>query len=186
MIILINGSFGAGKSTVASLLHKAFRGSVVFNPEWTGSVLMRLPTQLRLKGCGPDDFQDIDLWRKSSVAGVRFFRALASGPVIVPMTFSNRTYFDEVIAGIRRFDSLRVFCLKTSLPTIKNRLLARGERIQGPGSEWLARRIVECDAAHRDPHFGEFIETDERSARDVALDIVKRLGTSYRTCADRN
>lgn len=176
MIVVINGSFGVGKTTVANLLRDAFPGSAVYDPEWAGSVLMRLPKWTRLKGAGTDDFQDIDLWRRSAVAGIRLFRLLASGPLIVPMTFSRRAYFDEVVTGIGRLDSeLRVFCLKASLPTVKKRLVGRGVKVEGPGSEWIARRIIECADAHRDPHFGEFVETEGRSAREVAEDITERL-----------
>lgn len=176
MIVLINGSFGVGKSTVANLLRNAFPGSAVYDPEWAGSVMMSLPRWIKLKGAGTDDFQDIDLWRKSAVVGVRLFRLFTPGPVIVPMAFSHRAYFDEVVTGIRRLDSeSRVFCLKASLPTVKERLARRGVKSEGRGSEWIARRIVECADAHRDSHFGEFVETEGRSARDVAEDITERL-----------
>jgi chloramphenicol 3-O-phosphotransferase len=176
MIIMINGSFGVGKSTVARLLRDSFPGSMIFDPEWAGSVLMRLPGRIRLKGSGSDDFQDIELWRRSAVAGARLFRLIARGPVIVPMTFSRRDYFEEVAEGIRRFDpELRAFCLKASLATVKRRLAGRGSKLEGPGSGWVARRIVECADAHRDPHFGEPVDTEDRSAREVAEEIVGRL-----------
>ncbi len=38
MIVMINGSFGVGESTVAKLLRKALAGSVVYDPEWAGRV----------------------------------------------------------------------------------------------------------------------------------------------------
>src|SRR6185295_1064457 len=121
MIVLINGSFGVGKTTVAKLLRKAFRGSTLYDPEWAGSVLMRLPKWTRLKGAGTDDFQDIELWRKSAVRGIELFRHLGSGSVLVPMTFSHRPYFDEIVAGLRQLESnVRVFCLRASLPTVKS------------------------------------------------------------------
>ena len=176
MIIMINGSFGVGKTTVAKLLRDSLPGSVIYDPEWAGSVLMRLPKWVRLRGSGSDDFQHIALWRKSAVAGVRLFRLLASGPVIVPMTFSRRAYFAEVVTGVKRLDpELRMFCLKASLPIVRGRLVERGSKIEGPGSEWIARRIVECADAHRDSHFGEPVDTEDRSAREVAEDIIKRL-----------
>lgn len=176
MIVLINGSFGVGKTTVAKLLRDALKGSAIYDPEWVGIAMMRLPRWVKLEGAGTGDFQDIGLWRGSVVAGVRLFRLFARGPVIVPMTFSRRAYFDEVVSGFRRLDpELRVFCLKASLPTVKKRLVGRGTRIEGTGAEWLARRIVECAEAHRDTHFGEPVETEDRTAREVAEEIVKRL-----------
>jgi len=176
MIVLINGSFGVGKTTVAKLLRHSLPGSAIYDPEWLGFVLKRSPKWVNLNGSGSDDYQDIVLWRRSAVAGVRLFRFCASGPVIVPMAFSRRDYFDEVIMGIEPLDSeLRVFCLKASLATIKKRLVERGTEVEGPGTEWIARRISECVEAHNDPHFGESVDTENRSAHDVAEDIIKRL-----------
>ena len=179
MVVLVNGSFGVGKTTVARLLRGALPGSVIYDPEWAGMALMRLAKLARLKGPGVEDFQHFPLWRKSAVAGVRLFRSFARGPVIVPMTFCRRAYFDEVFAGIRRFDSdVRVFCLKAGLPTVKERLARRGDVAEGPGADWMARRIAECAEAHRDPHFGEPVETEDRPAREVAEDLLQRLRTS--------
>ena len=176
MIVMLNGSFGVGKTTVAKLLRRSLPGSAIYDPEWVGFVLRRLPQWVKLNGSGSDDYQDVVLWRRSAVAGVRLFRLCASGPVIVPMAFSRRDYFDEVIRGIEPLDSeLRVFCLKASLTTVKNRLVGRGTKIEGPGAEWIARRIIECVEAHNDPHFGEPVDTEGRSAREVAEDIIKRL-----------
>lgn len=184
MVIMINGSFGVGKTTVARLLRSSLRGSLIFDPEWAGLLLMRLPGWVRLKGSGSDDFQDIELWRRSAVAGARLFRLAARGPLIVPMAFSRRDYFGEVVAGIRRFDpELRAFCLRAGVETVRSRLAARAGRTGGAESEWIARRVVECVAAHRDPHFGEPVETEGRTAREVAEEIVKRLRQQSTTTA---
>src|SRR5262245_8815357 len=92
------------------------------------------------------------------------------------MAFCRRDYFDEVIAGIEPLDSdLRVFCLKAGLATIKKRLLERGTKVEGPGTEWIARRISECVEAHNDPHFGEPVDTEGRSAFEIAEEIIERL-----------
>lgn len=179
---MINGSFGIGKTTVAKLLRASFKGSVIYDPEWAGLVLMRLPKWIKLSGSGSDDFQHIELWRRCAVSGIRLFHLFASGPVIVPMTFSCRAYFDEVRMGIERFDpEVRAFCLKASLVTVKRRLVGRGSKIEGSGSEWIARRIVECADAHRDIHYGEPIDTEDRSAREVTEAIIKRLSQQHTT-----
>lgn len=176
MIVVLNGSFGVGKTTIARRLREVLRGSVVFDPEWAGVGLMRVPGWVGLRGAGTDDFQDIALWRKSAVVGARLFRFFARGPLIVPMTFTCRAYFDEVVEGLRRCDpELRVYCLRASLPTVQKRLEARGTKSTGPEAEWLARRIAECAEAHRDPHFGEPIATEARDAREVAAELVRRL-----------
>jgi len=176
MILMINGSFGVGKTTIAKLLRGALPGSAIYDPEWAGFVFKRLPKWIKLNGSGSDDYQDISLWRRSAVAGVRLFRFFAPGPVLIPMAFSRRDYFDEVISGIERLDSdLRVFCLKASISTVKKRLAERGTEIEGPGTEWIARRIIECAEAHEDPHFGEPVDTEDHSASEVAEEIFRRL-----------
>lgn len=174
MIVLINGPFGVGKSTVGKLLRNILPGSAVYDPEWAGLVLMRLPKWVGIKGSGTDDFQDIVLWRRCTVAGIRLYKWRASGPVIVPM--SRGDYLDEVIAGTRKYGTeIRVFCLKASLPTIRNRLTERGGPSEGPGAEWIARRNIECAAAHRDPHFGEPIDTEDMTALETAQYIFNGL-----------
>ena len=176
MIVVINGSFGVGKTTIAKLLCGFLPGSVIYDPEWVGFALKRWPNWIKLHGSGTDDYQDLDLWRRSTVAGVRLFRWLASGPIIIPMAFSHYGYFDEVVRGIEGFDTeLRVFCLRASLETIRKRIVTRGTEIDGPGAEWITRRAKECVVAHCDAKFGEPVDTEERSAREVTEDIVRRL-----------
>jgi deoxyadenosine/deoxycytidine kinase len=170
MILLLNGAFGIGKTTVGRILWRRIPGSRLYNPEWAGSVLMRIPF-VRFKGAGTGDFQDIDLWRKSVVSGTRMFRSLARGTVIVPMAFSRRDYFDEVVGGMREFDGdVRVFCLKAGMDTIRKRLEQRGGEI-----DWPIRKGQECIEAHKDPHFGEPVDTEGKSAEAVAGEILRWL-----------
>jgi gluconate kinase len=176
MIVLINGAFGVGKSTVSRLLWQRVRGSRIYDPEWAGSVLMRLPAVLKLRGGGSDDFQDLDLWRWTVVRGTRLARLVARETVIVPMAFSRRDYFDEIVSGMRRFDDdVNVFCLKASLATIRKRLQQRGEKFDHASGDWALRKALECIDAHRDPHFGQAIDTDDVSAVEVANRILRRL-----------
>jgi hypothetical protein len=173
MVVMINGSFGVGKTTVARLLRRALPGSVIYDPEWFGFVLKRVPEQFYFPKPKPDDYQHTKLWRSSIVAGIQLFRFFTRGPVIVPMAFCDRQYFDEVVAGIESFESkLKIFCLKASLETVRQRLVGRGDRIEGDGTDWIARRIVECAEAHQNPHFGEPVETENRTAQEIVLRLA--------------
>jgi hypothetical protein len=85
------------------------------------------------------------------------------------MAFSNRRHFDDVVARLRRTDAdLVVFCLRASRETLMRRLAGRGDPVAGAGSEWILRRVDECLAAHGAEHFGEPVETEGRTALDVA------------------
>jgi hypothetical protein len=96
------------------------------------------------------------------------------------MTFSDANYFNEVITGIKNFDSeLRVFCLKASLDTVKKHLVSRGTQMEGAGYEWISRRIMECVDAHHDSYFGEAVDTEFYSASDIAQEIILRLQQSH-------
>lgn len=174
---MINGAFGVGKTTVAGLIRRAVPGSLVYDPELAGWALQRLSRWISMRGAETDDFQDIELWRKSVVAGARWVRAVARGPIVVPMAFSRRDYFDEVVAGMSVLDStVRVFCLRAGMPTILGRLAMRGDDMSGDGSKWTVRKARACVAAHEDEHFGEPIDAEQRSAREVAQEILDRLG----------
>src|SRR5690625_6956548 len=62
MIIWINGTFGAGKTTTAYELHKRLPHSTVYDPERFGYVLMaNIP-----KDISKGDFQDYPLWREAN------------------------------------------------------------------------------------------------------------------------
>jgi hypothetical protein len=177
MIIMINGPFGAGKSTVAKRLRSALPGSKIYDPEWAGSVLMRASKLIRLKGLGTDDFQDIKLWRRLTIGGIGLFARFASGPVIVPMTFSRWDYLKEVITGIPRpVGEIGLFCLKAAPATLTVRLTNRGLDPGSAEAEWVSRRNIECAIAQSDPAFGEPIETDNRTAEEVTAYIIERLG----------
>lgn len=172
MVILLNGSFGVGKSTVAEILQTKLPGSRVYDPEIVGSILMRLPKWVNLKGRFTDDFQDIELWRKSVSAGIRYTQRMYRGAVIVPMTFDRHDYLNQISDAVRHFDlDLHIFCLCASLETIHQRIGKRGD-LDGPGAEWIKRRSAECVSAHQNSGFGMPIDTENRSSQAVAEEIL--------------
>ena len=172
MFLLLNGAFGVGKSTVARELSRLLPGSVIFDPEWIGVVLQRLP------GGRVDDFQDLVLWRRLTVALGRMV-ATFRAPVIVPMTFSDPAYLDEIRRGLARSRRpVYHVCLTAPLAVVRERLEARGEPFADPRWAWVHRRAAECCAAHQSDLFAPQIQTLERTPTAVAVDIAERLKTT--------
>jgi predicted kinase len=169
VVIFINGSFGVGKTTVSRLLARQLPGSVLFDPEPIGVALLRIVSLWRRT----DDFQDLSIWRKSSIFLIRLvcrFRDV----VVVPMAFSRESYLQEFLAGVRRNDGETVhFCLTAPLPVVRERLRSR-EVGRGP-TEWQLRRSAECCEAHRKPEFAQHVATEGRSPQQIAQEILDRL-----------
>jgi len=172
MVIFINGAFGVGKTTVARLLVQQLPQGTLFDPEPIGVVLSRLlgmwPFRPR-----PDDFQDLRLWRATSIRLIRLIRRFR-GAVVVPMAFSNVAYLCQFLRHVRRRDSETFhFCLTASHATVRERLNEREGR-RGP-SEWQLRRSAECCLVHEQPEFAEHIATEGRPPHEVAEDILTRI-----------
>jgi chloramphenicol 3-O-phosphotransferase len=172
VIVLVNGAFGIGKTTVARRLRHRVPGSTLFDPERIGIVLQRLPAWIPLDGRGTDDFQDLALWRRATVGGIRAARAWRR-TVIVPMAFSNRTYLDEIRRGAAAFDAdVRHFCLVAPLAVVLHRQSVRG---RGRMQAWQVRRAAECCAAHAGTDFAEHVDAERQSAEEIATAIARRL-----------
>jgi len=171
VIVLLNGAFGIGKTTVARRLRERLPPSAVFDPERIGFFLQRLPAWIPLAGRGTDDFQDLSLWRRATLRGIRAARAWRR-TVIVPMAFSNRAYWDEVRGAVAAFDGdVRSLCLVAPLAVVLHRQSLRGRgRMHG----WQVRRATECCAAHADPAFGVPIDA-ARDASEIADAIAAIL-----------
>jgi hypothetical protein len=172
VIILVNGSFGVGKTTVSRLLQKRLPHSTILDPEPLGVVFLRL-ARLWPGMADIDDFQDLRAWRAVSVRAIGVVRRLRP-IVIVPMAFSNVSYLRQFLSSLAARDGETVhFCLTAPLAVVRERLVTREVR-QGP-TAWQLRRSAECCSAHRGPEFAEQIATEGRSAQQVADEIVSRL-----------
>jgi chloramphenicol 3-O-phosphotransferase len=172
VVVFLNGAFGIGKTAVARRLRERLPGSGIFDPERIGFVLQRLPAWIPLEGRGTDDFQDLALWRRAMVHGIRAARARRR-TVIVPMAFSNPAYLDEVRAGIAAFEAdVCHFCLVAPLAVVLHRQSLRGRgRMHG----WQVRRASECCAVHGGPRFAVQIDAEHGDADAIAADIARRL-----------
>ncbi len=162
MILLLNGAFGIGKTTVARLLVGRLGRAVLFDPEPIGVVLQRVTRVY--------DFQDLRLWRRLTVAGLRVARLFYRN-VVVPMAFSNAEYLREIRDAARRIDpDVRHFCLVAPVEEVHARLRNRGE--DPARSAWQYRRAAECCAVHGGAEFATQVPAAGRTPAEIADELA--------------
>jgi hypothetical protein len=167
VILLLNGAFGIGKTTVAREIRRMRPGTLLFDPELIGG-----PLQLaaRLAGRGVDDFQDLAIWRRLTIAGLRSASRVRPR-IVVPMTFSNLAYLREVREGLAAGGrDVRHVCLVAPLAVVQERLRRRGS--DATRSAWSWRRAAECCAAHADPAFAVHVDASARTPSEIAPEIL--------------
>ena len=173
MIIFINGAFGVGKTTVAELLAARLPDSLLFDAEEVGYFLRKIVPEEALT----DDFQDLPMWRTLTVATARLLRQQYGRTLIMPMTIWHRSYFDEVLGGLRADDpAVHHFTLTATEATLRARLLARGDSSESFAWRWT--RAKHCLAAVPDPAFAVQIPTGGRTPTALAETILAQLPLS--------
>ncbi len=167
MIIWINGAFGSGKTTCAYELHWRLPNSYVYDPENIGFVIRdNIPDEMKQK-----DFQDYEQWRSFNLEMLHKIYSEYDGTIIVPMTIVNRTYYDEIIGGLRELGlEIRHFILYADEETLVKRLNKRLEW----GNSWGKRQISRCLTAFDSEIREEKILTDELTVGEVVEEIGKR------------
>lgn len=179
MIIMINGAFGVGKTTVARILVNRISNSTLFDPEIIGFVLRRLPHSLLLETRSPDDFQDFILWRKLTILTAVLLHKIGRRTVIMPMTFSNLAYLNQIrFAFLRDGITVHHFCLTASVEVVQKRLMERGVSPSSAAGKWVYPRATYCCKVHSAPEFSQHITTDERLPSAVADEILERIETA--------
>jgi predicted kinase len=169
----VNGAFGIGKTTTARALIRRLDRAVLFDPELIGMLLQRLA---RLGGRRVEDFQDLPSWRRLTVAALRIVR-LWRRNVIVPMTFSNAAYLEEIRSGAGRFDArVHHVCLVAPFEVVSDRLRRRDARFADRA--WQLRRAAECCAIHPEPQFAVHIAGGERSVEAIVEEILAVIDAS--------
>ncbi|HEX6095010.1 MAG TPA: AAA family ATPase [Thermoanaerobaculia bacterium] len=170
MILLLNGAFGIGKTTVARLLVARLPRACLFDPEIIGIALQR---SARLAGRTVDDFQDLRSWRKLTITGLRLARAFRPN-VVVPMAFSNPAYLDEIRLGIARFER-RVFhfCLVAPVEVVHERLSRR--TLDPEDAAWQHRRASECCRAHTSEEFATHVTAAGRLPDEIAAELERAV-----------
>jgi len=161
MILWINGSFGVGKTTISEELNKLIEGSFVYDPEKIGSFLRdNIPSNY-------NDFQDYELWR---VLNFEILKQLVEDykVVIVPMTMTNKQYYEEIIGKLEKNNiKIKHLILTASKENIFKRLDFREDT-----TEWSYQQVDRCLQAFENEIIGENISTDNKSIEDIVKEIL--------------
>ena len=173
MIIMINGAFGIGKTSVANCLVKNIKNSMIYDPEEVGLLLRNIiPREVMHDEEETDDFQDFILWKKIVVIIASEIKKQYNSHLIIPMTIRKIEYFKYIFNGMKNIDNnIYHFCLTAPLDKIHSRLNQRGEI---PDS-WAFLQTEKCLKAYENYNFGEYIDTQNRSIEEVTQIIIDKI-----------
>lgn len=167
MILLLNGAFGVGKTTVAEALIAARPEWVLFDSEDVGQVLRKALDRVQ----PVDDFQEYSGWVPLVVATAAELRR-AGRHLVLPICVADRDRYVALGEGLARVDSAFFpFCLKASPGLIHGRLRERGDDPEG----WAGVRTGPCCDAHEDPIFGPFLDAS-RTVNELVDEILSVTG----------
>ncbi|MQY10792.1 hypothetical protein SRB5_09050 [Streptomyces sp. RB5] len=127
MIVWINGTHGAGKTTTSALVQQLLPGSRVFDAEKVGETLMDISPGLP----ATDNFQHWPPWRQLVVETAHRVLEYTGGTLVMPMTVLVEEYWREISAGLDRHAiPVRHFVLHADQGTLRARI--ENDGIMGP------------------------------------------------------
>jgi len=173
-VLLLNGAYGVGKTTVAKVLRRRLRGSVLFDPEVIGYVLRRLPRALPGSARGLDDYRASTTWRKAAVA-IAAILGRSARPLIVPMTLDRELLVELRDALTSRRCRVEQVCLVASVTTVYARLAKRGLQPSSAEGQWVRSHAAAACVEHTSRDFERRIDTESRTPEEVADEIIASL-----------
>ncbi|MGO4858510.1 hypothetical protein [Arthrobacter sp. 2MCAF14] len=96
MIVWLNGTHGAGKTTTSALVQQLLPDARVFDAEKVGEVLMEIKPGLP----ATDNFQHWEPWRRLVVETARRMLEYTGGTLVMPMTVLVESYWREISDGL--------------------------------------------------------------------------------------
>lgn len=146
MIVWLNGTYGAGKTSAARELLALLPGSMLYEPERVADGLRMLLPEKRLGEVS--DYQELRSWRRLVVDTAAALLTEVSGPLIVPMTLLRQDYRDEIFGGLasRRIPVCHVLA-HADESILRERIARREETPGDPDAEaavrdWCLRRLA--------------------------------------------
>lgn len=171
MIVMINGTFGVGKSAVATALHQRLPHALVFDPEAVGHLVRYITEPVRFASENTGDFQDIGIWRTLTVATAAELYRQYQRPLIVPMTIVQPDYLDTIRTGFAGIAPVYHFCLVAPFAVIEQRLQERGD---APNS-WAWHKSRHYVPQLHDQRYAQHVETANRSVAAIVDEILASI-----------
>ncbi|MEV7413961.1 NUDIX domain-containing protein [Streptomyces sp. NPDC089919] len=189
MIVWINGTFSAGKTSTARELTGLIPDSAVYDPEVIGGALRHLLPPKRLAEV--TDYQDLPIWRRLVIEGAAAMLAELGGVLVVPMTVLKQEYRDEIFGALAaRRITVRHFVLDPEETILRERIASRVEpdlpdadtRVRQwsldhiPAYQEAMDRWLRADACA--------VDNGRRTPRETAEQIAALLRTGARGLCD--
>jgi hypothetical protein len=127
VIVWLNGTHGAGKTTTSALLQQLIPDSRVFDAEKVGETLMDVRPGLP----EADNFQNWPPWRPLVVETARRILDYTGGTLVMPMTVMVEQYWREISEGLALHAiPVRHFVLHADQGVLRRRI--EGDTVSGP------------------------------------------------------
>ena len=171
MIVWINGTHGAGKTTTGALVQRLIPDSRVFDAEKVGETLMDIAPGLP----ETDNFQHGPPWRPLVVETARLVLDYTGGTLVMPMTVLIEQYWREISAGLAKHAiPVRHFVLHADQDILRQRIT--GDAVLGPSAFRLAYLESYAEAARSWLHdAAEVIDTTQLTPSQAALQIAQAV-----------
>jgi AAA domain len=167
MIVWLNGTHGAGKTTTSALVQQLIPDSRVCDAEKVGETLMDITPGLPQT----DNFQHWPPWRQLVVDTARRVLDYTGGTLVMPMTVLVEQYWREISTGLAEYAiPVRHFVLHADQDTLRGRI----EREHAVPSPFRLKYLEPYAEAARTWLHGEaeFVDTTHLTAAQAVLQIA--------------
>lgn len=172
MIIWLNGTFGAGKTTTAKRLVERLGHARLFDPELVGQSLMAA-----LSDHDFADFQDLPPWRELVPVFCERIAAFTGQHLIAPQTVLNEAYWAELAQSFekRSLDLLHVL-LHVDTDVLTARIEA--DEVEIGACRWRLDHVREYEKSRSwmESAADMVIDSTDLPAADVAEQIAIEVG----------
>ena len=172
MIVWLNGTHGAGKTTTSALVPPLLPDSRVFDAEKVGETLMDITPGLP----ETDNFQHWPPWRQLVVETARRVLDYTGGTLVMPLTVLVEEYWREISAGLAQHAiPVRHFVLHADQDTLRGRIAH--DAVLGPDSPFRLKYLEPyAEAArtwlHRE---AEVVDTTHLTPAQAAMQIAEAV-----------